>query len=184
MTVKPQVITAEELFELPHRQGSELIKGELRRMPPAGHEHGFTAMELGSRLANFVRDNKLGRVYAAETGFRLTSDPDTVRAPDIAFVSSQRLQGLGSETGYFPGAPDLAIEIISPNDRHNEVEEKVEDWLAHGARMVVTVNPRTRTATVYRSLDNIRMIRGEGRLEGEDVVPGWVLPLAEVFGSL
>ncbi len=104
-----------------------------------------------------------------------------MRAPDVAFVSAERLREVASSPGYFPGPPDLAVEIVSPNDRHSEVEEKVEMWLRYGVRMVVTLNPQTRTATVYRSLDSIWMIRGQGRLEGEDVIPGWELPLAEPF---
>lgn len=103
-----------------------------------------------------------------------------MRAPDVAFVAAERLGNLPA-TGYFPGPPDLAVEIVSPNDRHSEVEEKVEMWLFYGVKMVVTLNPQARTATVYRSLGSIRMIRGEGRLEGADVVPGLTLPLAEIF---
>ena len=104
-------------------------------------------------------------------------------APDVAFVSQKRLQEVTSSTGYFPGPPDLAVEIVPPNDRHSEVEEKVEMWLRYGVRMVVTLNPQTRAATVYRSLDSIRMIRGEGQLEGDDVIPGWVLPPTELFSQ-
>ena len=150
-------------------------------MAPAGHEHGHIAAEVAISLGVYVRANKLGRVYAAETGFKLTSSPDTVKAPDVAFVSAERVQSVITKTGFFPGPPDLAVEIVSPNDRHGEVEEKVELWLRYGTRMVVTLNPQTRTATVYRSLEDIRMLLGDGRLEGAEVVPGWVLPLEELF---
>ena len=184
MTTKPRLINAEGLLELPRgRVRRELIKGELREMAPAGHEHGRLAALLTASLIQHVLKNQLGAVYAAETGFKLASNPDTVRAPDTAFVSQKRLQEVMSSTGYFPGPPDLAVEIISPNDRHSEVEEKVEMWLRYGVRMVVTINPQARTATVYRSLDEIRMIREEGRLEGGDVVPGWILPLTELFSG-
>ena len=152
-------------------------------MAPAGHKHGYIAHEIALSLGLHVRANKLGRVYAAETGFKLAVNPDTVRAPDVAFVSADRLENL-PDTGYFPGSPDLAVEIVSPNDRFSEVEEKVEMWLFYGVRMVVTLNPQTRTATVYRSLDNIKMIRDEGVLEGADIVPGWILPLTEIFQAL
>lgn len=181
MTVKPRVMRAEELLELPHGHlRHELIQGELRETAPAGHEHGRLAALITASLLQHVLKDQLGAVYAAETGFKLASDPDTVRAPDVAFVSAARLENVES-SGYFPGPPDLAVEIISPNDRHSEVEEKVEMWLRYGVRMVVTLNPQTRTATVYRSLDSIQMIRGEGRLEGKDIIPGWVLPLSELF---
>ncbi len=174
-------MNAQALLELPHGHlRHELIQGELIELAPAGHEHGRLAALITSSLLQHVLKNQLGAVYAAGTGFKLASDLDTVRAPDVAFVSAARLENVES-SGYFPGPPDLAIEIISPNDRHNEVREKVEMWLRYGVRMVVTLNPQTRTVTVYRSLNSIRMIRGEGRLEGEDIVPGWVLPLAELF---
>lgn len=94
-------------------------------MAPAGHEHGHIAAEVAVSLGVHVRANKLGRVYAAETGFKLATDPDTVLAPDAAFVSAERLRSVTSSKGYFPGPLDLAIEIVLPNDRHSEVEEKV-----------------------------------------------------------
>ena len=183
MTTKPRSLDAEGLLELPRGQlRRELIQGELREMAPAGHEHGRLAAIITASLIQHVLKNRLGAVYAAETGFKLESNPDTVRAPDVAFVAANRLGNL-PETGYFPGPPDLAIEIVSPNDRYSEVEEKVEIWLFYGVRMVFTLSPQTRTATVYRSLDNIKMIRDEGNLDGADVIPGWVLPLTEIFGE-
>lgn len=182
MTTKAIQMDAEALLELPRgRHRYELIRGELKTMAPAGHEHGRIAALLTASLIRTVIKNKLGNVYAAETGFKLASNPDTVKAPDVAFVSVERLRNVTSSTGYFPGPPDLAIEIVSPNDRHSEVEEKVELWLRYGTQMVVTLNPQTRTATVYRSLDDIRMVLGGGRLGGADVVPGWTLSLEELF---
>jgi hypothetical protein len=94
----------------------ELVRGELRRMPPAGDEHGYLALEIASDLRNHVKANNLGRTDAAETGFKLASDPDTVRAPDVAFVRRERAEKVGRVTGYWPGAPDLAVEVVSPND--------------------------------------------------------------------
>ena len=100
-------------------------------------------------LIQHVRANKLGRVYAAETGFRLALDPDTVRAPDVAFVRQERIEEVGKVEGYWPGAPDLAVEVISPGDLYTEVEEKVFTWLEGGTRLVIVVDPRRRTAAVF-----------------------------------
>ena len=146
-----------------------------------GLEHGHLAAELAFSLNTFVKTNLLGQVYPAGTGFKLTSSPDTVLAPNAAFVSAERVREVTSKTGFFPGPPDLAAEIISPNDRYSEVEEKVELWLRYGVRMVITLNPQTRTATVYRGLEDIRMILGDGRLEGGEVVPSWALLLKRLF---
>ncbi len=182
MTTRASLVTAEGLLELPRgRHRYELVRGELQKTAPAGHEHGRIAALITASLIQAVLKDKLGDVYAAETGFKLASNPDTVKAPDVAFVSAERLKGVTGNTGYFPGPPDLAIEIVSPNDRHSEVEEKVELWLRYGTKMVVTLNPQTRTATVYRGLENIRMILGDRQLEGADVVPGWALPLTDLF---
>ena len=176
-------MTAEELLGKPEDGFRyELVKGEARRMTPAGNIHGYTAMKLGSRLEQFVRTNNLGRVYAAETGFKLSSDPDTVRAPDAAFVSQTRLDEVGEVPGYWPGAPDLAVEVVSPSDTHAEVTEKSLSWLGAGCRMVLAVDPSQRAVTVYRSRENIRILTEEDTIDGADVIPGFGLPVAEVFG--
>jgi len=159
----------------------ELVKGELRRMTPAGNQHGKIAMKIGARLFEHVEENKLGTVYAAETGFRLSGNPDTVRAPDAAFVSSSRIAEIGEPKGYWPGAPDLAVEVISSEDAHAEVEEKVLDWLEAGTRMVIVVNPRKRAVTVYRSLSDIVVLTDRDLLDGGDVVPGWRAPIIDLF---
>ena len=118
----------------------ELVQGELRRMNPAGNVHGRVAMSFAWRLAQYVDENKLGTVYAAETGFRLATDPDTVRAPDAAFVSRASNEAVGEVEGFWPESPDLAVEVISPGDNYADVEEKVFAWLDAGTKIVV-VNP-------------------------------------------
>jgi Uma2 family endonuclease len=125
MTSETGHIAAEELLRMPD-DGShyELVRGKLRRMTPAGNRHGYIAGELFAELRNHVKANNLGRTYAAETGFKVASDPDTVRAPDAAFISRQQVEKTGSTEGYWPGAPDLAVEVVSPNDTHSEVVEK------------------------------------------------------------
>jgi len=159
----------------------ELVKGELRKMSPAGHKHGLIAMNVATPLNNQVTAKKLGRVYAAETGFLISSSPDTVRAPDVAFVSQERLDAVGNVEGYWPGAPDLAVEVISPSDTYAEVEEKVLEWLEAGARMVVVVNPRKSAVTVYRSLTDIIVLTDGDTLDGENIVPGWKMSVKDIF---
>ena len=139
-------------------------------------------MRIAARLFQHVEAHNLGTVYAAETGFQLAQDPDTVRALDVAFVSRQRLVAVEEVEGYWPGAPDVAVEVISPSDRYTDVEDKVVEWLEAGSRMVIVVNPRQRLVTVYHSRTDIVMLTEEDTLDGGEVVPGWQLPLKEVFG--
>lgn len=183
MTATAQILTAEDLERMPDDGFRyELVRGELRKMAPAGAGHGRTSAVLTVSLGQHVLTHKIGAVYAAETGFRLSTDPDTVRAPDVAFVSQERLEEAGPVEGFFPGAPDLAIEVVSPSDTFVEVEEKVADWLGAGARMVVVVNPRQRRVTVHRPPAQVLVLTDADTLEGDDVVPGWRLPVSELFG--
>ena len=137
-------------------------------------------MNLAGPLHQHVKSNKLGVVFASETGFQLTHDPDTVRAPDIAFVIADRVE---RKMGYLSGAPDLVVETLSPGDRISEVEEKVAAWLEGGARMVWVVSPKLHTVTVYRSLTDIVTLTEKDNLDGGDVVPGFQMNVAEIFES-
>ena len=178
-----KLVTADELLEMQddgHRY--ELVKGELRMAPPPGSEHGEVTMNLAGPLYQHVKKNNLGVVYAAETGFKLESNPDTVRAPDIAFVRIERVQETGRLAGYMSGAPDLAVEVLSPSDRVSRVEEKVAEWLEGGARMVWVVSSKLHTVTVYRSLTDIVTLTEKDTLDGGDVVPGFQMNVAEIFG--
>ncbi len=175
-------ITAEQLLRLPDNgMRRELVRGEVREMAPAGNVHGRIAMKAGWRLAQHVEIHNLGVVYAAETGFILGRNPDTVRAPDVAFVRSEVVEAMGGVRGFLPCAPDLVIEVISPGDSYTEVKEKVMEWLDAGCRMVVTIDPRRRTVTVYRSRHDIEILTEEDTLSGGDVVEGWELPLPVLF---
>jgi Uma2 family endonuclease len=182
MSTRTQLVTAEELLRMPDDGFRyELVCGELRKMPPAGHVHGRLAATLTASLVRDVTANQLGAVYAAETGFILRRNPDTVRAPDVAFIRQQRVQEVGDVAGYWPGAPDLAIEVVSPSDSYAEVEEKVFEWLEAGTLMVLVVNPRRRSVTVYRSLADIIVLTQNDALDGGDVVPGWTMPVKDIF---
>jgi Uma2 family endonuclease len=136
------LITADELLAMPTGMGKryELVEGELREMSPAGWRHGKVTVRLTTRLDAHVEENDLGVVFGAGTGFRLASDPDTVRAPDISFISKQNLPEQEPGDGFWPGAPDLAVEVLSPGDRVGEVDEKTEAWLNAGCAAVWVVN--------------------------------------------
>lgn len=176
------LVTAEELLTLPNdRMRLELVKGELRRMPLTGITHGKYAMLFSIALGQYILEHNLGMVYATGTGFIIARNPDTVRAPDASFVRQEVIDRIGEPPGYWPTAPDLAIEVISPNDVYLEVEEKVFEWLEAGTRMVITINPRKKTVTVYRSLLDVKILTENDVLDGEDVVPGWQMPLKKLF---
>jgi Uma2 family endonuclease len=182
MDVVRRQVTADELLHMPDDGFRyELVRGELRRMTPAGSQHGRIAVRITWRLAQHVEANDLGTVYAAETGFRLSTNPDTVRAPDVAFVSRDRVEAVGDVEGFWPEAPQLAVEVISPGDSYADVEEKVFDWLDAGTKMVVVVNPRQSSATVYRSPTDITALGEADVLEGGVIVPGFELVVQEIF---
>ena len=182
MDVIRHQVTVDELLHMPGDGFRyELVQGELRRMNPAGNVHGRVAMNVGISLGTYVKAHDLGAVYAAETGFKLAADPDTVRAPDVAFVSRVRVEAIGDIEGFWPGAPDLAVEVVSPGDAYAEVEEKVFDWLDAGTKMVVVINPRQRSATVYKSQTDITAFVESDVLNGGDVVPGFELAVREIF---
>jgi Uma2 family endonuclease len=176
-------MTAEDLLNIPGGDGFqyELIGGELRKMAAAGHQHGHLAVVVTTSLAQHVYAHNLGRVYAAETGFILERDPDTVRAPDAAFIRKERVDAVGDGRGYWEGPPDLVVEVISPNDRYSEVEETVSAWLEAGTGMVIVVDPRRKRVTVERPTGETLRLTEQNVIEGGDVVPGWSLPVRAIF---
>jgi len=182
MAIDEKLMTADDLLDLPDDgMRHELVRGELRTMAPPMYPHGKSTDKFGRSLENYVEDHRLGEVKRSEIGYRLTTDPDTVRAPDVAFVSREHLAALGDIVGYFPGAPDLVVEVISPNDRYTEVDEKVAEWLEHGARLVFVVNPRRRVVVVHRPGERPQTLGVDDVLDGEDVVPGWTLAVRDLF---
>ena len=176
------LFTAEELFCLPaDERRLELVKGKLYEMAPAGGRHGRVAMRIGRLLDTHVELTGLGQVFAAETGFTLQRNPDTVRAPDAAFVAQDRMPPGETPDGYLALAPDLAVEVISPNDRPREVREKVADWLNAGTRLVWVIYPVSRIVAVHRPPDSVEELGAEDLLDGTEVVPGFACRLGELF---
>ncbi|HST57559.1 MAG TPA: Uma2 family endonuclease [Longimicrobium sp.] len=172
-------MTADELLAMPEDGiRRELVAGELRETSPAGGEHGRVSMRLGWRLAQYVETGKLGVVYSSDTGFRLARDPDTVRCPDFGFVARERYARF---TGLVDLAPDLAVEVVSPHDTYSGLRRKVHQFLNAGTRMVIIVDPPSRTADVYRSRIDVRELSENDVIDGGDVVPGWTLPVRDIF---
>jgi len=179
------LVTADQLLRMP-RDGFryELVAGELTKMAPAGFEHGVLGSRLQVLLGSYVLKNKLGEIASSDTGFRLASDPDTVRAPDLAFIGAERCRAVENKRGFFEGPPDLAVEVVSPNDTHAEVAEKVKEWLAAGTTIVWVLDPAWQTVTVYRSGTDITTLTEEDELDGEDVVPGFRCRVSALFENL
>jgi Uma2 family endonuclease len=180
-TMIASLLTAKDLLQLKGDARYELLRGELITLPFREIIRGRIAVIVGTSLHSHAAANQLGVVYAAGTGFLIATDPDTVRAPDVAFIRRERLEKVGPVEGYWPGAPDLVVEVISPNDHYTEVESKVFDWLEAGTSMVIVVNPRNHAATLYRSFDDITLLTEDDTLRGEPVVPGWEMRVEEMF---
>jgi Uma2 family endonuclease len=179
MSIVEQITTAEQLLSA-NLQHCELIGGELVMMSPAGFDHGRFASRIVAALQNHVTPRGLGIVTTAEAGFQLAHDPDTVRAPDVAFVRAERFPP-GGVKGFFQGAPDIAVEVVSPSDRASEVAAKVQDWLRAGCSLVWVVDPESRTVTVHRSPKEIAILTAADTLVGIDVLPEFLMPVVKVF---
>jgi Uma2 family endonuclease len=184
MAVERRLMTADELARLPRAPDGtrhELVRGELRTMPPSGYEHGRVSSVFDRSLGTYVEAHGLGEVVVGDPGYRIAINPDTVRAPDLAFMRRERLPAERVHS-YWTGAPDLVVEVVSPNDTYSEVLEKVAAWLDAGVRIVFVVDPRRRTVAVNRPGQPVRILSGDDVLDGEDIVPGWTLPVRNLFG--
>lgn len=174
------LITAEQFFEmsLPDVR-SELVDGEVVQMSPPGFEHA----DISARLIELLRSlipRTVGKVVS-ELGFILKRNPDLVRAPDVAFISRKNLEAHGRTRKFWPGPPDLAVEVLSPEDRAGEVLRKVGEYLEAGTGLVWVVDPEGRNVTSYRSLNQVRVYGVGEEIPGEDVLPGFSLKVSEIF---
>jgi Uma2 family endonuclease len=176
-------MTAEELLQYSHEPfRTELIRGTLVEMEPAGALHGAVAATICELLAVHVRATGAGTVFGAGTGYVLEKDPDTVRAPDASYVSRERIAALGGiPNEYFPGPPDLAFEATSPRDRRGELQSKVRSWLQAGARAVVVIDPRKRIATIHRPPGASQAYAEAEVLDLDDVLPGFAPRVDELL---
>jgi Uma2 family endonuclease len=180
-TAARTITTAEELLAASSSLGRcELVRGELRILSPAGGKHGRITGRLHSLMGYYVMTHGLGEVHSAETGFILERKPDTVRAPDIAFISKARAAQADTK-GFIPIAPDLVVETLSPDDRASEVSAKIQWWLEHGVREAWVVDGHNQSVTVHRPDGAIRRYGLDETIEGGEVIPSLNLPLRDLF---
>ncbi len=181
-TANAKLLTAEDLLSL-GREGvkGELIRGVLCRTVSVGKIHGRIAMAFGGALVAYVRPRRMGTVIGSDAGVLVQRNPDTVREPDIAYISAERMPLDDQSDGYLEVMPELVVEIISPSDRDQEVNDKTLMWLSHGVLMVVEVYPAERAVMVHRAGVSAITLTGDDVLEGGDVLPGFSLPLSEIF---
>ncbi len=177
-------LTAEDLWKLGEGDTRrELVDGIIREMAPAGGVHGDVTGRLCRWMVEHVADHGGGKVVVGDVGFvlELPHDRDRVRAPDVAFVTVARLPEGRLPEGFIRGAPDLAVEVLSPSDNRADVEQKVRDYLDAGGRLVWVIAPAPRTATVYRADGSTHLLREGDHLGGDDVLPGLRISLSSLF---
>ena len=182
MSSRAGLMMADELLRngVPHKS-TELVRGVLVVREPPGGWHGHLSAKLAFLVGQHVYPRQLGMLFAQDTGFLIERDPDTVRAPDLAFVAAARTSGI-ERHGYAPIAPDLAVEILSPGDRPGELLEKVAQWLTAGTRLVWVLDPERGNARVHRADGSIDIVPVSGALDGEDVLRGFSYRLADLLG--
>jgi Uma2 family endonuclease len=180
MDIARRITTAQALLEAGDIGRCELVRGRLRVMTPASGMHGWVAARVAARLFRHVEATGCGVVLAAETGFLISRQPDSVRAPDAAFVAAGRAHLIPAR-GWVQGPPDLAVEVLSPDDRPADVEEKVADWLSSGTRAVWLVDPASKTVAVRRIGEAPLLLRAADVLEGGELVPGLEIDVSDVF---
>lgn len=175
-----QLVTGEELMSMGLMGSYELIDGRIVPMTPAGEEHGLIEFKLGAALMAHVRSRRLGRVAGGEVGIYTRRNPDRVRGADIVFISTDRANP-EPEQGFLRTAPDLVVEITSPNDRWQDIQEKIEEYFAIGVRWVWIVEPTNRVVRVYRAVDDVQRLGEDDVLAGEGVLTGFLLPVKSLF---
>ena len=180
--VTTRLTTAEDLFAMPDDGWRyELIEGVLIRLSPAGLRHGRVGRRFSTRLGAFVDERGLGEVVGPDTGFYFVRDPDTVLVPDVAFIRADRMPLVEDEIGFAPIVPDLVVEVVSPSDRPDEVAGRVKDYLGYGVPLVPVLDPTPRTANVHAPDAEPRVLRHGDVLDLGKVVPGFAVPVGDLF---
>ena len=181
-TTQTKLLTADDLLSL-YSKGvrGELIRGVLCETMAVGGEHGEIVMNLGGEMRSFIKPRRLGRLAGSDAGVRLERDPDTVREPDLAFISSQKLPLNVRNPGYYEVVPDLVVEVASPSDSRREVNDKAQMWLRNGVRLTWVVHPDTRTIDVHPEDGSVFTLTESDTLDGGEVLPGFTCPVSEIF---
>ncbi len=181
-TTKTKLLTADDLLRL-YSEGvrGELIRGALRKTMAVGGEHGEIVMNLGGEIRNFIKPRRLGRLAGSDVGVWLERDPDTVREPDLAFISARKLPLDVRNPGYYEVVPDLVVEVASPSDSRREVNDKARMWLRYGVRLTWVLHPSSRTIDVHPENGPVFTLTEDDTLDGGDVLPGFTCPVREIF---
>ena len=183
VTARPKLLTADDLLKL-YSKGvrGELIRGMLSETMPAGEMHGKVVMRFGRLLGNFIEPRQLGTLIGSDAGVLLETDPDTVREPDVAYFSVQKLPLDAANLGFSNVVPDLVVEVSSPSDSHREVNDKAMMWLRHGVRLVWLLHPSTRSVEVHHEEASGPTLFDGDILDGSDVLPGFTCAVSDIFG--
>ncbi len=182
MTTAKKLLTADDLLAMPDNgMRRELIRGELFEMPPAGDDHGFVGEEISWRVGTHIRQRRLGRGRMAETGFWIERQPDTVRAPDYAYISYERMSQRPQGRSFSEVIPDLVIEVVSPSDSARYVADKIRMWLDAGVRLALAVYPSTQEIVANHDDGRVERFGVEDTLTCEPVLPGFSCPVADIF---
>jgi Uma2 family endonuclease len=175
------IYTPEDLLAMPDEKNYELVDGHLveRKMSTLS---SWVAGELHGEIRNYCRANPYGWAFPEGTGYQCFPDaPAKVRKPDVSFIREERLPASAATEGYSLIAPDLAVEVISPNDAAWEIDEKVAEWLEVGVPLVWVVHPRARAVRIHRASGPVSWLRAEDELSGEEMLPGFRCPVAALF---
>ena len=177
-----RLLTADDLLRL-SAEGArgELVRGVLHETMAAGHRHGKIVVSLVTELGNFVEPRKLGTLVASDSGVWLEHDPDTVREPDVAYTSAEKIPLDAEIDGYAEVVPDLVVEIVSPSDTRQWARDRAQMWLDYGAPLVWMVHPDTRTIDVYRPGSAASTLQEDDSLDGHDILPGFSCPVSSIF---
>lgn len=182
MTTAKKLLTADDLMSMPDDgKRYELVRGELIAMPPTSHNPGRVAARFGRRIGNFAEERDLGHDVAADTGIHIEHNPDTVRAPDYAFISYERAAQPPPLRGFAEVVPDLVVEVVSPSDRQPDIDAKTQMWLEVGVRLALVVYPETQEVHAHHDDGSVVRYGTEDTVVGDPVLPGFACSVADIF---